>query len=437
MKLDAGLLLGLIGIGGIIGAAFTFFNNKKIVESFATPGNHPPGTIITPSQNEFPPERGKEDHAPYGYIEPSTFVPDHLLDSTFDTDDPPTIRDPRQVQAEALEQEWRRGQLEHFKSVTYPPLTEAEIARELQRHPVGWEAKPGWTIRSSYPGFIRLPNGLLKWDGRTIPDFLRGIYEEGMRCTSGAQSTSQSPEDLVYCASRREKLRYIMEQLRNRPWYPGYDLTNDPNLALRPGTPQWAAMSRQLSGQSIQQQMASCNGDQECINALMQHQRFGVQTVTPFMSKTMSTFRNMNDINYMFGRPSVMITAKEELYRITNPAAYSNTRREQSALYKQIEDERRSAISGNLDPGEAELIARKEAERKARREAIEQRRTTDRVRSRVEAQAELQKWVNMINFDDDDDDNYYYLSPSILFSDELEVYYVGSGSSIDRKRRLG
>jgi hypothetical protein len=343
-----------------------------------------PPRRITPGQtgSEFLPEKGKENQSPYGYEEDSTPIESLPGGGEFrDMYDPPTVKDPRQVQADTLEQQWRTAALQEARTKRYPPLSEAQIARELQRHPIGWDAKGGLVPIRSYPGFKVRPDGLLQWDGHTIPEFLRGVYNEGINCTSGASSKSTSPEDVVYCATMREEYRQLMEQLRNRPWYPGYDAT--------------ALISQQKAGDVQFERDKLAHMDPR------EFSRGGGGRIEPgyeFAAQLSKSFRNINDINYLVSRPQPMITAQEELTRIQTPSQAMALRRQESALNREMLQERRNRVSGNLDPGEAELIAKQQAEKAARKAAAQQWFDTTKQQGLAQQLAELQRWVQTSNY---------------------------------------
>ena len=86
MKFDLQILL-FSAIAGA-GVAYFFLNNNTIFQYPITAEN------IN--------EKGKEDYKPYSYQEPSRYIPPEMMNVPLDPNEPPNIRDPREIQADIL-----------------------------------------------------------------------------------------------------------------------------------------------------------------------------------------------------------------------------------------------------------------------------------------------------------------------------------------------
>lgn len=335
---------------------------------------HPPGTIITQRGGEFPVERGKENQSPYGYEEFGTPV-ESLPPGYTDTDDLPTVKDPRIVQADQMEAAERAAQLAYERGKSYPPLSPQQIARELQRHPIGWDASPGMIPLRSYPGFTTRPDGLLQWNGQVVPPMYRGTIEEGIRCTSGAESKSTSPEDLVHCAMERERYRNIMELLRNRPWYPGYDVS--------------PIMQSQTAG--YVDFLNRTNANVPTSELVYQPDTDNLYGLAQSIA---GQFLNPNRHNEMFAGPSPMITAQEELLDVQTRPDFVTMRKQEREL-RTAERTQRLGIGAtpHLDADEGPIVARRAAEAAARKAKNDAIYAQNKAQGRAQQLAELQRWT--------------------------------------------
>lgn len=375
LKIDIPFLafLGLAGVGAYLLLKRNFFSgfatNVIPIYNYPTltdPENPPP--------DQTGPEKWKEDYLTPGV---STVIGRPRVDL-------PEVEipiDPRITQANALELDARGQRLGVLSSISYGPLSEAQIARELQRKPIGSEGKKhGWKVLSGYPGFIRRPDGLLQWDGHTIPDFLKNLYDEAREMPANCSGVSRDTGKMA-CNEIKVFWRHKMELLRNRPWYPGYDVTEY-------YTPFFKKNIEHLS----KYQSNPATDPPVFKNAL-----------ADTLSRLAGTIPRLNK---RYGKPSPMITAQEELdIRNKMPVEEIIAKQKQSGELKRaahFESVGLSPeglnISSYKDPGDYESQMQEYQEQRAKKAAAEAKSTLARQQGRTRKMQELQRWTNSNNY---------------------------------------
>lgn len=181
------LLIGLAGLGIL----FLLGNNKKKAESFAADNPRNDDVVIGGKE-----KGGKLVFRPVG---------------------PPPTATPR---VGGLKPE------ERAQYYTFTPVTQEDINAFLRDNPLNQSKRP---LVYNYPGFTRRPDGLLQWDGRTIPPGYANVIATAQtprNCSPDSEQLETGRMTVEECKAQEIFPKWILYCLQNRPWYPGEDISS-------------------------------------------------------------------------------------------------------------------------------------------------------------------------------------------------------------------
>lgn len=286
--------------------------------------------------------------------------------------------------------------LETAKATTYQPLSPTKVARELERSPISDPKSPHpfvWDV----PGFVRGADGFLHWDGHTITEELAQAKQIAESDMPPGGCETLTGEDKASCYTMQESYRQLLEQYRNRPWVPGYDMTEE----MIKTTPCYI------------------------FSVLQPHPQLAAVHCPPKLSQ------GSLDIIAMHKKPHPLYTAEEEYAGMLQTMKQNAITREQQkmedAAYKSYRDRTTPELipkpgSDYYSPAYQQSLAEDTARKASFENLID---TTNQ-----QALADFQKWFGGYG-------SGYSMTTSKQARNNAKSYFVGRGSIVDRKRRLG
>lgn len=216
MKIDIPFLVfaGLLGVG-------TYLLINRVVKSFYATNvlNYP---IITTGGEAEPPRPTREElklPTDYIYTDEGVLVGPRTTMKSFL---PADFERPR-TEAEKTADAQRL--LERDRARSYPQLSPQQIQQEVADWYSKQQLEPGEKLVYDYPGFRRGSDGLMYWDGVTIPtEDMKGELALVQSLPADCNQMASEEGGAARCQWRKENLRIKMERLK-RPHWPGSDIT--------------------------------------------------------------------------------------------------------------------------------------------------------------------------------------------------------------------